>query len=106
MFNGHIDTVPPGEMPEPFSPKVVDGKLTGRGSVDMKGGIAGQFAAMIALKRASVPLAGDLIFTGVIAEEDSTSLGSLHVIEHGPKRRHGGGLRAKRSRHDHRAQGL
>src|SRR5262245_26107016 len=42
MYNGHIDTVPPGEMPDPFSPKVVDGKLTGRGTVDMKGGIAGQ----------------------------------------------------------------
>lgn len=85
MYNGHIDTVPPGEMPNPFSPKVVDGKLTGRGSVDMKGGLAGQLAAMIAIKRAGIKLAGDLVFTGVIAEEDSTSLGSLHVIAHGPK---------------------
>ena len=85
MFNGHIDTVPPGEMPAPFAPQVVNGKLTGRGTVDMKGGIAGQLAAMIALKRSGFPLAGDLIFTGVIAEEDSTSLGSLHVIEHGPR---------------------
>lgn len=85
MYNGHIDTVPPGEMPEAFSPRVVDGKLTGRGSVDMKGGIAGQLASMIALKRAGIRLKGDLVFTGVIAEEDSTSLGSLHVIEHGPK---------------------
>src|SRR5262245_12522869 len=41
MYNGHIDTVPPGEMPHPFSPEVVDGKLTGRGTVDMKGGLAG-----------------------------------------------------------------
>lgn len=85
MYNGHIDTVPPGEMPDPFSPKVVDGKLTGRGSVDMKGGIAGQLAAMIALKRSGVKLSGDLVFTGVIAEEDSTSIGSLHVIANGPK---------------------
>src|SRR5262245_18326111 len=36
MYNGHIDTVPPGEMPNPFSPQVIDGKLTGRGTVDMK----------------------------------------------------------------------
>lgn len=85
MYNGHTDTVPPGEMPNPFSPSVVDGKLTGRGSVDMKGGIAGQLAAMIALKRAGLRLSGDLVFTGVIAEEDSTSLGSLHVIANGPK---------------------
>ena len=85
MYNGHIDTVPPGEMPEPFAPKIVDGKLTGRGTVDMKGGLAGQLAGMIAIKRANIKLSGDLIFAGVIAEEDSTSLGSLHVIEHGPK---------------------
>lgn len=84
MYNGHIDTVPPGDMPDPFSPHLADGKLTGRGSVDMKGGIACQLAALIALKRAGVRLSGDLVFTGVIAEEDSTSLGSLHVIEHGP----------------------
>src|SRR3954451_5924377 len=85
MFNGHIDTVPPGEMQDPFVPKIADGKLFGRGAVDMKGGIAGQLAAMIALKRSGLRFAGELIFAGVIAEEDSTSLGSLHVIEHGPR---------------------
>ena len=106
MYNGHTDTVPPGEMPDAFSPRVVDGKLTGRGSVDMKGGIAGQLAAMIALKRAGIRLKGDLVFTGVIAEEDSTSLGSLHVIEHGPKRGHGGRVRAYRHGDRHGAQGV
>jgi acetylornithine deacetylase/succinyl-diaminopimelate desuccinylase len=72
-------------MPDPFTPKIKDGMLFGRGAVDMKGGIAGQICAMIALKRAGVVLEGDLVLTGVIAEEDSTSLGSLHVIEHGPR---------------------
>jgi len=85
MFNGHIDTVPPGQMQDPFVPKIADGKLFGRGAVDMKGGIAGQLAAMIALKRSGLRFAGELIFAGVIAEEDSTSLGSLHVMEHGPR---------------------
>lgn len=85
MYNGHIDTVPPGAMPDPFKPRVSDGLLFGRGSVDMKGGIAGQICAMIALKRAGVRLRGDLVLAGVIAEEDSTSLGSLHIIEHGPR---------------------
>jgi acetylornithine deacetylase/succinyl-diaminopimelate desuccinylase len=84
MFNGHTDTVPPGEMPEPFRPHVVDGKLYARGACDMKAGLAAQAYAMIGLKRAGVRLAGDLVFTGVIAEEDSTSLGSLAIVENGP----------------------
>src|SRR3954452_19460111 len=85
MYNGHIDTVPPGAMPDPFTPKIADGRLFGRGAVDMKGGVAGQICAMIALKRAGLALDGDLVLTGVVAEEDSTSLGSLHIIEHGPR---------------------
>ncbi len=85
MFNGHLDTVPPGEMPRPFEPHVMDGQLRARGACDMKGGVAAMLYAMIGLKRAGIPLKGDLIFTGVIAEEDSTSLGTLHLVEHGPK---------------------
>ena len=85
MFNGHIDTVPPGNMKQPFEPQVLDGKLFARGACDMKAGVAAQLYAMIGLKRAGVPLAGDLIFTGVIAEEDGTSLGTLDVIASGPE---------------------
>jgi acetylornithine deacetylase/succinyl-diaminopimelate desuccinylase len=84
MFNGHTDTVPPGTMRDPFEPRVVAGSLTGRGSCDMKGGLVAQLCAMIALKRAGIRLAGDLIFTGVIAEEDATNLGSLDVVRNGP----------------------
>jgi acetylornithine deacetylase/succinyl-diaminopimelate desuccinylase len=85
MLNGHTDTVPPGDMPQPFAPRIIDGQLFARGACDMKGGLAAQLYAMIGLKRADVPLAGDLIFTGVIAEEDGTSLGTLDVIENGPR---------------------
>ncbi len=84
MFNGHTDVVPPGEMPNAFDPRIVDGKLYGRGASDMKGGVACQVYAMLALKRAGIALDGDVVFTGVIAEEDGTSLGSVNVIEHGP----------------------
>ncbi|KAA0969625.1 M20 family metallopeptidase [Aureimonas fodinaquatilis] len=85
MFNGHIDTVPPGDMPRAFEPHIVGGNLFARGACDMKAGVAAQYYAMIALKRAGVPLAGDLIFTGVVGEEDGTSEGSLDVIANGPK---------------------
>jgi acetylornithine deacetylase/succinyl-diaminopimelate desuccinylase-like protein len=37
VLNGHMDTVPPGGMREPFKPRLEEGKLYGRGAVDMKG---------------------------------------------------------------------
>ncbi len=49
QFNGHYDVVSPGEgwsVTDPFTPKRVDNKIYGRGSTDMKGGIAGFLAAM------------------------------------------------------------
>ena len=85
MFNGHTDTVPPGTMGDAFSPRIEDGMLTGRGSCDMKAGLAAQICAMLALKRSGVSLSGDVIFTGVIAEEDGTSLGSLDIVANGPR---------------------
>jgi len=85
MFNGHTDTVPPGTMDAPFEPTISDGMLRGRGACDMKAGLAAQICAMLALKRAGIRLAGDIIFTGVIAEEDTTSLGTMHVVENGPR---------------------
>jgi succinyl-diaminopimelate desuccinylase len=50
VFTGHIDVVPLGTQPwthEPFAATVVDGKLYGRGSSDMKGGVAAFVAAAI-----------------------------------------------------------
>ena len=47
-FAGHLDVVPPGEgwSGDPFGPEVRGGLLYGRGSVDMKGGIAAFVAAI------------------------------------------------------------
>ena len=74
IFNGHIDTVPPGDFSDwrwndPYSGKVEDGRLHGLGSCDMKGGLAAQFAAARALKDAGVGLRGDLILESVVGEE-------------------------------------
>jgi len=54
QFNGHYDVVFPGEgwtVTEPFKPVVKDGKIYGRGSTDMKGGIAAFLAVIYAAEK-------------------------------------------------------
>ena len=82
LLTGHTDTVPPYEMPHPYEVKVTDGKMLGRGVVDMKGALACMMIAMAALKRSGEALGGDIIFAGVIDEEDS-SLGAKALLKRG-----------------------
>lgn len=70
MFNGHIDTVPPYDMENPFSGAIVDGKLHGRGACDMKGPIASMMTAMAAIQLSGCSLGGDLYFSAVVDEEE------------------------------------
>jgi acetylornithine deacetylase len=86
MLNGHLDVVPPGDVAtwhaDPYSGRVADGHVHGRGACDMKGGVAAALSAFRALHRAGVPLAGDLIFAGVIGEEDG-GLGTYATLARG-----------------------
>ena len=86
LLNGHVDVVPPGDPGDwtylPWSPTVVDGKIYGRGAVDMKGGLVCGLYAAKALVEAGVELAGTLLVTSVIGEEDGGS-GTLATLEHG-----------------------
>jgi len=71
---GHIDTVAPGD-PEawktpPLEATVVDGRLHGRGTVDMKAGLACGLYAVKAIMDAGVKPNGRVVFTSVIGEED------------------------------------
>jgi acetylornithine deacetylase/succinyl-diaminopimelate desuccinylase family protein len=73
-FNGHIDTVSVGKHEDwsdgdPFSGRVANGKVYGRGACDMKGGLVAQLIAVAALKRAGIRLRGDLHLESVSAEE-------------------------------------
>ncbi len=84
MFNGHTDTVPAYNMDiDPYGGEVKDGKIFGRGSVDMKGPIGTMMMALIGLKRAGIKLKGDLYFSGVI-EEEYKSFGTEDLIRNGP----------------------
>lgn len=84
LFNGHMDTVPPYDMEDACTPRMVDGCLYGRGTADMKGPLATMMAAVIAVKRLGLSLRGDVVFTGV-ADEEEGSLGAIHLIESGIK---------------------
>ena len=84
MLNGHTDTVPAYQMDfPPFEPYLKDGILYGRGTVDMKGALACMMVAMRLLHHLQVPLKGDLIFSGVINEEDRSE-GTEYLVRNGP----------------------
>jgi acetylornithine deacetylase/succinyl-diaminopimelate desuccinylase len=80
MLNGHTDTVPPYGMDDPYSGAVREGRVYGRGSCDMKAGLAAMMCALVALKRADISLSGDVVFTGVI-DEEFKSEGTEAVIQ-------------------------
>lgn len=72
LLTGHTDTVPPYDMEDPCRMKIKDGNLIGRGVVDMKGALACMMIAMAAIKRSGIKLRGDVIFAGVIDEEQKS----------------------------------
>lgn len=72
LFLGHSDVVPAGagwERP-PFEPYVRDGRLFGRGSTDMKGGLAAVLIALKALKDGGAVLSGNAALACTVDEED------------------------------------
>jgi len=80
ILSGHIDTVPTGRAPwshGPFSGEAHEGRIFGRGSFDMKGGIAAALMAVRILKRLPVSLEGDVIFETVVDEEHAGANGTL-----------------------------
>ncbi len=88
ILNGHIDVVPEGDIAQwehqPYSGKVIDGKLYGRGATDMKGGNVSLLLALSAIRALGIPLKGDVIFQSVI-EEESGGAGTLSAILKGYK---------------------
>jgi acetylornithine deacetylase len=85
LLNGHIDAVEVGAeswSSSPYDAVVRDGRLYGRGVVDMKGGIAAQLVACEVLHRAGVALRGDLVFT-TNTDEESYGAGSWCLVQRG-----------------------
>jgi acetylornithine deacetylase len=86
ILNGHIDVVPAGDESNwespPWEGTVKDGKIIGRGSVDMKGGLSCAIYAVKAIKDAGINLKGKVIIESVIGEEDG-GIGALACVLRG-----------------------
>jgi acetylornithine deacetylase len=78
MFCGHIDTVGVEGMRSPFDPREIDGRLYGRGSQDMKGGIAAMIdAARVASQRG---LRAGRLIVAVVVDEEYESIGADALV--------------------------
>lgn len=88
MFNGHIDTMPPGDErlwdTPPYSPVIKDGRIYGLGACDMKGGLMAAVMAVKLLKDAGIELPGDVKITSVVDEEGGGN-GSIAAVMNGQK---------------------
>ena len=85
LFNGHLDTVPSGDIEwkhEPYIGHIEDGKIYGRGTADMKGGLAAMLVAVKAIKESGAELKGDFLYTATAGEE-TDSIGAVKFVNDG-----------------------
>ena len=83
MLCGHLDTVPTEGYDEPYMPHERDGRIYGRGSCDMKAGLACYLEVARLLQDAGVTLSGSLILCGVV-DEEWHMIGSREIGRNGP----------------------
>ena len=86
LYNGHMDVVPPGSGKDwkypPFSALVKHNKMIyGRGSSDMKSGLAAMAIALKVLKELDLDLTGNLILNAVADEETGGMFGTGWCVE-------------------------
>lgn len=88
LLNGHTDVIPVGNgegwSDDPWSASVKDGRIYGRGSCDMKSGVASHILAVQYLKELGLTPKGDVMINVVIDEEVSGH-GTLDTVARGYK---------------------
>ena len=84
-LNGHFDVVPAGRgwTKDPFGAEVADGRIYGRGTCDMKAGLAAALFAVEALRRAGVETAGAIEISGTVDEESGGYAGVAYLCKTG-----------------------
>ena len=84
MLNGHMDTVAPGSgwVHDPFGAQIEGDRMYGRGTVDMKSGLASMLIALAECKREGLPARGEVILAAVV-DEEAFDLGSYALVQKG-----------------------
>ena len=84
LLTGHSDTVPIGDgwTKDPFGAEIENGRLYGRGSCDMKAGLAGMALALVGLHRSGVKPKGTVIFAACV-DEEVNGIGTQAAIKAG-----------------------
>jgi len=90
VFAGHTDVVPSGPAEqwssEPFTPALRDGRLYGRGTADMKGGLAAMLVAVERYLASGAKPKGSIAFLITSDEEGPSVDGTVKVVESLEKR--------------------
>ena len=85
MLNGHIDIDPlaMGWKRDPWTPSIEGDLIFGAGIRNMKSGVSSMIEAAEMVRRAGVPLRGDLVLACVVGELQG-GVGTTHLCRHGP----------------------
>ena len=84
LLQGHIDVVTTANQlwqHGPFEGEKIDDYIWGRGTLDMKGGVAMMLAALLRAKAEGESLPGDVIFTALSDEESGGMVGAKYLVE-------------------------
>lgn len=84
LFLGHTDVVPPGAVSDwsvdPYGAQVIQGRIFGRGTSDMLGGIGAVLVAMAAVRKAGLSLTGPVLLDAV-CDEEQNGIGIRHYVD-------------------------
>src|SRR5207249_11543578 len=86
-LNGHIDVKPPGERraweADPWRGEPRNGRIYGRGTADMKGGVAAALFALGALQATGVQLDADVV-VHVVGDEEVGGFSTRDILDRFP----------------------
>jgi len=84
-FDAHVDTVGTGDLAgwsfDPYEPRVLEGKVWGRGAADQKGGLASMVHAGRIIRELELGSGFTLLFIGSVQEEDCEGMAWKHLVE-------------------------